>query len=64
MRGAQAVRKMHRGRTSSCNKSIVAAQRRSALIAIFAEHSTPHSRRTIIPSSSDRAPYAFVGRSE
>jgi hypothetical protein len=52
----QATRKMRRGRTSSCNKSIVAALRRSALIAIFAEHSTPHSRRTIISSSNDRVP--------
>jgi hypothetical protein len=49
MREAQAARKMRRGRTRSCNKSIVVARRRSALIAIFAEHSTPHSRRTIIP---------------
>jgi hypothetical protein len=40
---------MHRGRSRSRNKAIAVAPPRSALIAIFAEHSTPIGDDTIIP---------------
>jgi hypothetical protein len=46
---------MRRGSARSGNKPIAASRLRSVVIAIFAEHSTPFLRRTIILMSSDCA---------
>jgi hypothetical protein len=46
---------MRHGRSRSGNKRIAALRLGSALIAIFAEHSTPFTLSTIILTWHDRA---------
>jgi hypothetical protein len=52
---------MHRGRSRSRNKAIAAAPPRSALIAIFAEHSTPPYDHTIISNIERRRACCCLG---
>jgi hypothetical protein len=47
--------KKSRARSGFGNKPIAAKRLRSAVIAIFAQHSTPRGSSTIIPPPNDRA---------